>query len=43
MHAPPTPQKNNLQNDSNFQVVAHIQIILGKPTAILATEMRKMA
>jgi len=39
----PHSTKNNLPNDSNFQVVAHIQIILGKPTAILATEMRKMA
>lgn len=39
----PYSTKNNLQNDSNFQVVAHIQIIPGKPIAILATEMRKMA
>ena len=35
--------KNNIQNDSNFQAVAHIQIILQKPNTSLATEMRKMA
>ena len=41
----PTPQKIicNLQNDSNFQAVAHIKIILQKPNTSLATEMRKMA
>ena len=37
---PPDPTKNYLQNDSNFQAVAHIQIILKKPNTSLATEMR---
>ena len=40
---PPEPSKNNSQNDSNFQAVAHIQIILQKTNTSLATEMRKMA
>ena len=40
---PPDPTKNYLQNDSNFQALAHIQIILQKPNTNLATEMRKMA
>ena len=35
--------KNSLKNDSNFQTVAHIQIILQKPNTRLAIEMRKMA
>ena len=39
---PSRPHKNYLQNDSNFQAVAHIQIILQKPNTNLATEMRKM-
>ena len=39
----PTKKKNNLQNDSNFQAVAHIQIIPWKPITSLGTEMRKMA
>ena len=37
------PAKNNLENSSNFQAKAHVQIILGKPFTSLAQEMRKMA
>ena len=36
----PLPLKNNLQNEPNFQAVAHIQ---KKPITSLATEMRKLA
>jgi len=45
MHVPlpPHPTKHNLQNNSNFQAVVHIQIIPGKRVTCLATEMRKMA
>lgn len=39
----PNPTKNILQHDSNFQALAHIEIIPGKPVTSLATKKHKMA